>query len=151
MFTFFSSNNILTLKIITSFKRTSSFLYRIWNVLLQIRESWTEAGKAKVIPKTDKIHNWQVKDKNVIVQVIKYSYLKILFDQITLLSLIFYRRTLEHYWVLANFCDEKWINTYIISIIKLYDFSYSERKMRKSQGRYFRVNNWFVCHRQKAI
>lgn len=63
MFTFFSSNNILTLKIMTSFKTTSSFLYRIWNVLLQIRESWTEAGKAKVIPKTDKICNWQVKGK----------------------------------------------------------------------------------------
>lgn len=63
MFTFLSSNNIFTLKIITSFKTTSSFLYKIWKVLLQIRESWTEAGKAKVIPKTDKIRNWQVKSK----------------------------------------------------------------------------------------
>lgn len=67
IFTFLSSNNILTLKIMTSFKTTSSFLYRIWNVLLQTIASWTEAGKANVIPKTDEAYNWEVKD-----QAIKY-------------------------------------------------------------------------------
>lgn len=63
MFTFLSSNSILTLKIMTSFKTTSSFLYRIWNVLLQTRASWTEAGKANVMPKADEKHNWRVKDE----------------------------------------------------------------------------------------
>lgn len=54
----------------TSFKTTSSFLYRIWNVLLQTRASWTEAGKANVIPKTDEIYNW---GKRQTGQVSKYE------------------------------------------------------------------------------
>lgn len=63
MVTFLSSNSILTLKIMTSFKTTSSFLYRIWNVLLQTRASWTEAGKANVMPEEDEKYNWEVNDE----------------------------------------------------------------------------------------
>lgn len=49
--TFFSSSSIVTLKRKTSLTTTSSFLYRIWKVLLQRTSSWTEAGNARSEPR----------------------------------------------------------------------------------------------------
>lgn len=50
---FFSSNSIMTLKRSTSLTTTSSFLYRIWKVLLQMTSSWTDAGKARSEPERE--------------------------------------------------------------------------------------------------
>ena len=49
--TFFSSSSIITLKRRTSLTTTSSFLYRIWKVLLEMTSSWTEAGNARSEPR----------------------------------------------------------------------------------------------------